>query len=354
MGVTIYTGRALGRDFSISDLFDRGYQAVFLGLGVGAGAALSVPGSDKQGVLIGLDFLKAVKRGNAPEVGKKVIVIGGGSVAVDVAATAVRLGAEEVRMVCLETRENMPAGYEDLKEAEEEGVMVADGWGIESVTGSEKADGVNLIRCVSVFDENGAFHPVYDETAREHLEADTIISAIGQKADLSCLNGEEAKKLVDGGRIDADELTCETGYAGVFAGGDAVTGIKDVVTAAQAGKEAAESIDRYLRGVSQERPPKAERYGQFWKPDCINKPTETMIKPEEEGSSRRRAQMVAPEIRKTNFEEISMTLTKEQAVSEARRCLKYDLNLEAESEERLANAGIATPLLDKRLTGEEW
>jgi len=345
IGVEIKTGTALGEDFSISDLFAQDYKAVFIALGQPLSQKLEIEGNDLDGVFLGLNFLKDVNLGKQVKVGKRVLVIGGGNVAIDVAMTALRLGAKEVQVACLESRQEMPAFKWETDDAVEEGVILNCCWGPKRIRGNGKVTGVDFVKCTSVFDEEGKFNPKFDEKTRMSLDADTVIIAIGQASDLASLNKESGIKLTSSGTIEANDMTLQTGLPGVFAGGDVVTGTNSVVDAVAAGKTAAESIDRFIEGKNLARVPREEAYSPFIKvtsPWAFAEPSERILK---ENSLR----VVPPKLsvaeRRDNFEEIAGGLSEEEAIKEAKRCLKYDLELEEKSAERMAHMGKAAFVL---------
>ena len=343
-GVEIRTGMALGRDYAVKDLFEQGYKAVFLAMGAPVGAKLDIEGAGLNGVLIGLDFLKAVNLDESVEVGKRVVVIGGGNVAVDAAMAAVRLGAE-VQLACLESREEMPAYRWELEDAVEEGVVIHDGWGPKRMKGDGRVTGVDLFRCIAVCNYQGEFCPEYDESFVKSLDADTVIIAIGQGVDRSVLHGEPGFTITAVGTIEANKETLETGVPGVFAGADVVTGPKSVVEAAAAGKAAAESIDRYIKGMSLIRTPKDDKYSPFLRMQrstAFADLSELILK---ENSLRQVVPKRPVGERRGDFEEIVGRLSEEQAIQEAKRCLKYDLDLEEKSARRMADMGKATFVL---------
>jgi NADPH-dependent glutamate synthase beta subunit-like oxidoreductase/2,4-dienoyl-CoA reductase-like NADH-dependent reductase (Old Yellow Enzyme family) len=344
-GVEIITEMALGRDYTVKDLFEQGYKAVFLAMGASVGVSLDIEGAGLDGVLIGLDFLKAVNLGESINIGNSVVVIGGGNVALDAAMTAVRLGAEKVQLVCVESCEEMPADKLELKEALEEGVVIHDSWGPKRIKGKDRVAGVDLVECTAVCDEQGKFCPEYDEDVVKSLDADTVIIAVGQGVDRSIVDGEPGISVTTAGTIEADKETLETGSPGVFAGADVVTGPRSVVKAVAAGKTAAESIDRYIKGMSQTRTPKEEKYSPFVKmqrPTAFIDPAEQILK---DNSLRQVPQKRSAGERRKDFKEIVKTLSQEQAIQEARRCLKYDLDLEEKSAARMADMGKATFVL---------
>lgn len=344
-GVEIKTDSALGRDYTLKDLFKQGYKAVFLAMGAPVGAILDIEGTDLDGVLIGLDFLKSVNLGESIDLGRRVVVIGGGNVAVDAAMTAVRLGAEKVQLVCVESCEEMPAYKWELEEALEEGVVIHDSWGPKRIKGNGRVTGVELAECIAVCDEQGAFCPEYNEDIVKNLDADTVIIAVGQRVDRRIADGEPKITVTGTGTIKVNRETLETGISGVFAGADVVTGPKSVVEAAAAGKIAAESIDRYIQGMTQMRTSEAEKYNPFVKmqrPTAFADPSERILK---QNSLRQVAPKRSADERRKDFKEIVEGLSKEQAISEAKRCLKYDLELEEKSAKRMADMGKATFVL---------
>ncbi len=237
-GVRFVFNCRVGKDITLGQL-RKDNDAVFIAAGVTVGRRLGVEGENKPGVLQGVEFLRqAGSTGKKPAVKDRVVVIGGGNVAVDVARTALRLGAKSVEMVSLEQRDEMPAYPEEVEATLEEGIKIRNGWGPRRILGNGSVTGIELKRCTRVFDENKRFSPVYDEQQRLSLEADQIIVAIGQTSD------EEFVKHIgaatQGRYFKADPVTLETSLDGVFAGGDAVSGPKSVIEAVAAGKRAAE------------------------------------------------------------------------------------------------------------------
>jgi len=230
---------------TIADLRTR-HQSVFLATGLWVGRQLKIEGSELLGS--GLEFLINVQKDVKQFVGKKVLVIGGGSVAVDVALTARRLGASQVTMACLETLETMPAVEEDLVQAKEDGIQILPSWGPKRVIQQGgKLSGLELIRCTSVFDKNGRFAPVFNEKETTRVEADQVLVAIGQAAELAYA---ESSLLIERGLLVTLKSTTVTAMDGVFAGGDAAGDSVTVVQAMASGKTAAAGIGAYLQGVA--------------------------------------------------------------------------------------------------------
>ncbi|MFH1931300.1 MAG: FAD-dependent oxidoreductase [Pseudomonadota bacterium] len=309
MGVEIKTNITFGNDITLESLKADGYSAFFMATGLHKSRMLNVKGEDLPAVLQGVDFLRDVALGNKVALGKKLIVIGGGNVAIDVALCARRLGAEDISLVCLEKREEMPAWEYEIEEALEEGVTIVNSLGPKRFLQKDgQLSGVEFKRCTAVFDEKGTFNPSYDETDLTPLEGDTVIVAIGQAADLSFAE-QTGIKISQKGGLEADPVTLETPISGVFAGGDVFYGPKSIVEAVESGKEAAESIHRYLNGVDLK-----EGREKDW----------AYEKPSTEGEAHKhRATMKRLPIdeRKGNFKEIALGFSEETARQEAVRCL---------------------------------
>ena len=236
-------GKTLGRDFTVSDL-EKDYEAVFLAPGLWQGRTLEVPGADKAKTTDALRFLCTYRRKGRLEVGKRVIIVGGGSVAADAALAARDSGAEEVSLVCLEREEEMPALPSERQELTRQGVEIHDGWGPRAIL-SEAT--ISFVRCTSVFDEQNRFRPTYDETQSMEMNFDHLIWAVGQTLEPSlsdCLK----KEFGCAGLIPVEEGTMQVrGRPGVFAGGDIVRGAGTVVEAVADGRRAATAIHAWFR-----------------------------------------------------------------------------------------------------------
>ena len=186
LGVEFKGGRVLGRDMTVDELAEE-YDAVIVAVGCPKAKTLGIPGEDARGVYHALEFLTEIRSGNTPEVGNKVLVLGGGEVALDAAQSALRLGAGEVRLAFLEGPDQMPVHPESLALAESEGVKLEPSWGPTRILAKDgKASGVDFKRCLAVFGPDGTFAPSYDECVLHSLEADTVIVAIGQEAENLC------------------------------------------------------------------------------------------------------------------------------------------------------------------------
>ncbi len=281
LGVSIHLNHPLAPGFGLGELHAQGYEAVFLSIGVSKGRDLRVPGVELDGVVKAVDYLLNVNRGYRMNLGRKVVVIGGGFVAFDAARTALRLsreeeaaalapeadarlkealdsaraalrgGAAEVTIVSLETFGEMPVlkttqGHEEFEEAQKEGITFLTRLGPKAFRGDGRLSAIELKRVLSVFDESGRFAPAYDEETVTTLEADGCILAIGQRADLSFVRPEDGLELTPGGTVRVDAETLATSVPGVFAGGDVAFGPRNLIEAVANGKRAARSIHRHL------------------------------------------------------------------------------------------------------------
>jgi NADH-quinone oxidoreductase subunit F len=322
LGVEVKKGVALGKDFSLADLKAWGYDAIFLAIGAHRGMGLNIPGEDTGGVIQGVRFLRDINLGRPINVaGKRVGIIGGGNVAMDAARVARRLGAAEVHVIYRRTRDDMPAEDEEIRDAQEEGVH------LHLLTMPKEVlhtDGhVWGIRCsrmvLSEFDRSGRRRPVEIKDSDFVIDVDMVIPAVGQSVNTLCLDGD-CVEISKQGTIVVDPHTMATNLPGVFAAGDAVSGPTTVIEAIGGGNRAAQAIDRYLQGqpVLWEAPA-----GPKWaRPHEMVKAPYDMI----EGEARRPSMPeLAVEQRVTNFKEVALGFTREMAMTEARRCLRCDL-----------------------------
>jgi len=247
IGVQVHLNTAVGKALAFQELLEQ-FNAVFVATGANVSSRLAMDGVSAKGVSFGLEFLRAAREDpDSVPLEQEVVVIGGGNVAVDAAQTAVRLGAKSVRLVCLEKRDGMPAFAWETEAAVADGVELLCGWGPDRfILENGSVRSVEFEACSSVFDTQGTFNPCFDASKKCTLDAQTVVVAIGQRSDLDFLNGTGIE--IVNGRIKTDPITQQTNVAKVFAGGDAVSGPKSVVDAMAAGKAAADSIDRWLRG----------------------------------------------------------------------------------------------------------
>ena len=310
-GVTFKGDTVIGKDLTLDQL-KKDFDAVFVASGANASAKIPLEGSEKEGVLWGWDFLRDVGMGKSFDFKGDVIVVGGGNVAIDVALTAKRMGAESVHLFCLEKRDEMPAHEWEIARAEEEGVVVTNSWGPKKLLGEEKATGIGLIKCTAVFDKAGNFNPSYDEEITYKMDANHIILAIGQTADLAFV---DVLKGIDatGGRIAVEEKGLATGEKGVFAGGDVVSGPDSIINAMAHGRKAASAIDQYLGGDGNINEVLAIPEEEVTLPDFVME-----VKPREDMA------LLRPWERTSGFGQVELGLTDDQIAAESSRCLNCD------------------------------
>ena len=253
--ITLHLNQAAGRDFTVADLRRQGFDAVVLAVGAQGGMGLTIPGMDLDGVSKGIDFLRAANSGLNPPVGKKVVVIGGGDVAMDVARTAAREGlrhrctAPSVHVVCLEQRDAMPAADEEVEAAEAEGILLHTGLGPQKILGRDgKVVGLEILKTKWVFDPQGRFNPAFHEGSESQFACDTVLLAIGQTAQLDFLRTEEGVEISPRGLIVVNPDNLMTGAPGVFAAGDCAFGPRLLIDGIADGKRAATGVDAYLSG----------------------------------------------------------------------------------------------------------
>ena len=247
LGVEFRCGVDVGKDVTIQQLRDEGFEAFYLAIGLQNGGKLGIPGDDAQGIISGVDFEKAISRGDDFKLGKNVVVIGGGNIGADVARTAIRYGAKKVDLYCLESYDEMPMGEEDQELCKTDGITIHDGWGqTEVVTKDGKCKGIKFKKCVSVKNKEGRFDPKFDEKVTEEAKCDTILFCIGQKPDYGKMLEGTKVKFTNRGFVVADPLTYQTDEPDIFVGGDVYTGQKFVIDAIAAGKEGANSMNRFV------------------------------------------------------------------------------------------------------------
>jgi formate dehydrogenase beta subunit len=350
--ITLKLNHAAGRDFTISGLREQGFAAVVIAVGAHRSRDLSIPGVDLDGVHKGIDFLLNANLGYRFTIGKKVVVIGGGNVAMDVARSAarevvkqhasgleglapsetnvaavathemvdvslsaLRLGAQEVDIVCLEKRHEMPAALEEIEEAEAEGIILHDGFGPRRVVGRDgKVLGLEVVRTKTVFDASGRFNPTFFENSEQIIGCDTVILAIGQSPNLDFLKPEDGVRVSPRGLIVADPGTLMTTAAGVFAGGDCVFGPRLIIDSVGDGKRIAIAVDEYLTG---RRHPDPEVVVEVL--DHHRMAADYMA------LSRHPVPMLPLE-RRTGVTEVEIGFDERTAMQEAQRCLRCWIN----------------------------
>ncbi len=366
LGVEIRLNSRLGRDYLLADLKQQGFEAVFIGIGAHKSRELSIEGVQLDGVLRAIEFLLNVNLGFRVRLGRKVVVIGGGNVAFDVARSvlrqterlaemteaelraalhtaagaleeltaqqgetetpdavrlaldvareAIRKGVPEVHMYCLENLDEIPAAREEIEEAEKEGIKLHTRWGPKKIVGEDgKVTGIQLTKCSRVFDENRRFNPQFIEGSEEIVDCDSVVLAIGQAADLAWMRPEDNLKLTPRGTLQTDSQTMATSRPDVFAGGDVAFGPRIIITAVAEGQRAARSIAKFLTGRVPEPPTKVrvttyntDRYGM----------TPNYEKLE------RHSPPVLPLDRRIGIAEVEKVFPQPDAITQATRCLK--------------------------------
>ncbi len=312
MGVDIRTGVEVGRDVTLDELRAQGYKAFYIAIGCSAGRLPGVPGEDAEGATTAIDYLRAANTGESKFTGR-VVVVGGGNVAVDAARVSARSGAASVTMLCLESEKEMPASAEEIREAAEDGVTVQNGWGPREVlTKDGKVTGIVFKRCTAVFDADSRFAPVYDENDTITVECDRVIFAIGQQIVWGDLLKGAKVELGRGSGPVADTLTFQTAEPDIFVGGDVFTGPKFAIDAIAQGHYAAESLHRYVQGghmtIGRNR----------W--EFIELDKDNITVPSYDNSSRQ-VEGTDPSVGAKSFRDNHLTLTEEQVKIETARCL---------------------------------
>ena len=321
-GVEIRYDSPIDAYHTVNDLMREGYDAVFIAAGAQASKRIGVPGEEEglDGLNYGLEFLSQAKTDRKIAVEGKVVVIGGGNVAIDVARTALRVGAEDVQLFCLEPRDEMLAWEKEVKEAIDEGIVINPSWGPRQIIHKDgRVSGLEFVKCISVFDEEGRFNPIFDDEFTQAVETHNIIISIGQAPDMSFLTKDGQLERALWGALVVDENTLSTNIPGIFAGGDFTTGPTYVIRAIASGRRAAIAIERYLQGetgrirIIDEKTEAVEDTGL-----ALDEET-TEEKPRIE------IQLEKPEERVRDFREVEKGFTREEAHREAMRCLRCDL-----------------------------
>jgi formate dehydrogenase (NADP+) beta subunit len=349
LGVEIKYNSPLSKDFGLGELRGQGYQAVFLSVGVQKGRDLNIEGADLDGVIKAVDYLININNGYRVNLGKKVLVIGGGFVAFDAARmalrtgltgtievdsgelsggevktafdaarSAIRSGATDVRIVSLESLEELPVirttqGKEEFEEAQKEGIVFHPSRSARKFVGENgRLKSVELRGVSRVFDDEGRFNPQFDDAISETFEADSVVLAIGQQADLAFLKPEDEVALTPGGVIKIDPLTLATSAPGVFAGGDVAFGPRILIEAVANGKQAALSIDDYLRGQDNTT---------HFNLRVEKIPTHSYRMPDDYEKCERTAPPTVSLDRRTGISEVESGYDEEEARRQAERCL---------------------------------
>lgn len=356
LGVELRTRVRLGLDFTLSSLSEEGFAATFVAVGAMRSRDLQIPGVELDGVLKAVDFLINANLGYRMDLGGRVVVVGGGNVALDTARTAlrevslghplprppvapsidgveaaatatfdaaraaVRMGAREVVVVALEARHEMPATEFEIEEAENEGIRIRHRLGPKGVLGEDRVTGLETLDVSSVFDPDGRFNPRFVEGTEKEIPCDSVILAIGQAPDLSWLRPEDGVEVTPRGTVAVNRETLATSASGVYAGGDVAFGPRNLIDAIGDGRRAAASIHRLLSG-------KAEGPPRFRKA----LPVLAVRRPVADYDAVPRVEVPSvPSERRIGVPEVELGFTEEQARREAARCLQcfYNISLD--------------------------
>jgi NADPH-dependent glutamate synthase beta subunit-like oxidoreductase len=343
LGVDLRPNQRLGRDFTIASLRRDGYRAIFLGIGLPKGRRVPLPGGEVEGVIDGMDFLRAFNAGKPLPLGRRIVVIGGGNVAYDVARSAVRphddaydvarsalriSGDKEVHVVCLESRAEMPADEIEVIEGAEEGIHLHNQRGPREVIGEGgRVKALRTVRCTAVFDAQRRFNPSFDESHVEDIPADNVIFAIGQTSDLSFLDpadGVESER----GLIKVDRETYQTTAPDVFACGDVAHGPRLFIDAIASAQIAARSMHDFLRGTRTDVVLRKQ-----WRPaQYIMEHGWNVIE-------RRNPPTLHDEERAGSLEIVELEFSESAARRQAARCLRCNVNTVFETERCVACNG---------------
>ncbi|MDD5824196.1 MAG: FAD-dependent oxidoreductase [Firmicutes bacterium] len=315
MGVEFRTGVEVGKDVTIPELREQGFEGFFVAVGLQSGGKLNIPNDDAAGVMSGIDFLKAVNEGTAKKLRGNVVVIGGGNIGADVARTARRWGAKNVKLFCLESYDDMPMGGEDQAYCEAEGIEIHAGWGqTEIVAEAGKCKGIKFHKCVSVKNAEGRFDPMFDDSETTEETCATVLYCIGQKVEWKELLAGTAVEFNKNGTAKADPVTLQTAEPDIFVGGDAYTGQKFVVDALATGREGAVSLHRF---VNKGQSLTIHRNTRIFK--TLDK--ENVVLPVDAYKKPARAKVAIDESKVLTMNDERLSLTEEQIKQEASRCL---------------------------------
>ncbi|MBO4411358.1 MAG: FAD-dependent oxidoreductase, partial [Lachnospiraceae bacterium] len=315
MGAEIRCGVEVGKDVTLDELRKQGYKAFYVAIGLQGGRMAGVPGEDSAGVESGVSFLRRVNQDESIRLNGDVVVVGGGNVAADVARTALRATKGKVTMLCLESREEMPAAKDEVEECIEEGIEVLNGWGPKEVLSENgTVTGVVFKKCVSVKDADGKFNPKYDENETITVKCENVLMAIGQSAELGDLLKGSKAEVRKNGTIAADPVTYQTAEPDIFVGGDIYHGARFAIDAIAEGKLGMVSINRFVH------PGQSMTIGRDLR-NFIELNRDDIKVDSFDNASRQRPGMKPGNARET-FEDLKLPLTEEQVKIEANRCLK--------------------------------
>jgi len=323
VGIEAKTNSPLGRDVTYESLMEEGFEAFFIATGTPRGLWTRAEGEDLDGVTAGVDFLRDVGLGKEIKLGRRVIVIGGGNVAIDVALSVERLsGVEEVSMLCLEQRDEMPAWEEEVHDVLAEGVALHNGWGPNRMLGQDgRVTGVEFKKCVAVFDDTGRFNPKYDESELMSIEADNVLVTIGQGTDVDFIKsspGLSTLELTPRGTIVVNTQTMQSNIPHIFSSGEVITGPNIAIEAIAGGRHAAWAIHQYLNREE-------DSDGIIEPPPDLRIEALDLVDREELKEVPKIDREIMPRLsvenRRNNWKEVNLGLSEEQAVRAAKRCL---------------------------------
>jgi len=332
MGIEFRLNQKFGQDFDIDSLIKENFKAIFIAIGAHRGIKMEIPGEDLDGVISGVDFLRKVNLGIKQYVGKHIAVIGGGNTAIDAARTALRLGAEKVTILYRRSKMEMPASPEEIKDAEDEGVIISYLTAPIEVIGNNGR--VTALKCVRMElgepDASGRRRPIPIPNSEFTVEFDQVIVAISQSPDLSCFKDSHSNKINISkyGTLEVNSDSLQTNIPFIFAGGDVVLGPSTVINAMGMGRRAAESIDKFLNNepltnFKTHMPRRELLRAETFRPHSYSKTYAEIEKMERVEIPKR-----DPKIRIYDFKEVELGLSEEEAIKEASRCLNCGVCVE--------------------------
>ena len=315
MGVEFRCGVEVGKDVTIQQLREEGFQAFYVAVGLQKALKLNIEGEELEGVVAGLDLLRGVNKGSITALEGDTVVIGGGNAAIDVARTALRLGKGSVNIYCLEKDEEMPTVAEEKNSGLSDGVVINNCWAPKRILGEGgKVTGIELMRCLSVRDAQGKFAPVYDESETITVPCSNVLVAIGQRSDYGAVLAGTAAETADGRLVDHDKVTFQTAEPDIFVGGDCATGPMYTIDAIASGREGAVSIHRFVNvGQTLTIHRNTREFKELDKSKVVL-PAESVRKPA-------RNEPAIDKAKTLTMCDDRVTFTEEQIKSEASRCL---------------------------------
>ena len=316
LGVEFRCGVEVGKDVTIPQLREEGYKAFYLAIGLQTGLKVNVEGEDLNGVSTGIDFLRAVNRGEITSLEGDTVVIGGGNAAIDVSRAVTRLGSGSVKMFCLESDEDMPTVPDEKNEALAEGVLINNCWGPKRILGENgTVTGVEFMRCLSVRDENGKFAPKYDPEDTCVVPCSNVFVSIGQRSSFGKILEGTAIDVHDGQIVPCDPVTFQSAEPDIFVGGDIATGPKFTIDAIATGREGATSIHRFVHeGHDLTRARNLYQFNMLDKSDIVI--------PEDKKNAPARQEIRHDPAKTKTMQDNRGVLTEEQIKLEASRCLR--------------------------------